>query len=399
MLALFALILSIIDLLILASLMIYSLGTIFRLLPSRNTNNKCDDALENKEVTIIVPVRNSARHLNRIVRELLYQENISIKDIYLLVDPSTDDTLVTARTLQEKYSVVRVIDKQHEQIAPGISSSLRYGANVSQTDLIVVVTDDVRFIDSQAICKITALVRYKRVVSCLVAAHKYGQKMYYPDKIMRQYLFQSISAYLKLYPYLPGCFWATDLSTFRLAYPPFDHFTEDYEFGSFLYGIGGEVFLLNEILISEEEKSSFRDYFFQQVRWRMGNIASIYRWLIKIVRRKDDRRFDHVLQYRSPYLFYIYTFYVFVGVFLLPLVIVVLAHSIWGLGVYLAHWCLMFMLLLLTGQITFLEGLFFSMLISPVQLMVTVVAALILLFKRRIFFDVPEFYGEKLIDE
>jgi len=346
-------------------------------------------------ISIIIPTRNSSNRLDQIIESIYHQNHISIHKIIIMVDYSEDTTINLAYELAYQHPEIIVIDKRESNIEPGIASSLRYGASLCESKYLIIVTDDVKFNSSLVINQIVQYIQPMYVTSCLVGiANSPKQKMYHCDKIMRQFVFQSLSAHLNLKPYLPGCFWGIEKETFEIAYPPFNHFTEDYELASFLYGIKGGVKIIQQTLIQEEEKENLNDYFLQQVRWRLGNLSSIKAWIRSQLWRETDSRKIINSNYQTPYIFYLYTSYIFLGVFIIPFLIFLLPVTFpVQLLLYILRWGLFGYVIGLTGQISWYKIFIFILLIPFIQVLVTLVA-LHHLILRGDFFDAPKMYGK-----
>ena len=96
-------------------------------------------------VSVIVPVFNVEKYIERTVSSIIHQDYKNI-EIILINDGSTDNSLSILNRLSEEDSRIKVYNKQNG----GVSSTRNYGINVSRGDYIVFVDGD-DWIDSQHI--------------------------------------------------------------------------------------------------------------------------------------------------------------------------------------------------------------------------------------------------------
>ena len=90
--------------------------------------------------SIIVPVYNAIEFVGDTIHNLLRQD--VNKEILLINDGSTDDSLQLIKQYERKYDCLKVVDKKNG----GVSSARNVGLNVAKGDYVIFVDSD-DFID------------------------------------------------------------------------------------------------------------------------------------------------------------------------------------------------------------------------------------------------------------
>lgn len=96
------------------------------------------------KATIVVPVYNSARSIQRCVDSLLAQSERSIQ-VVCVNDGSTDDSLNVLRQIAQADDRVLVIDQENA----GVSCARNAGIDAAEGDTVFVDADD--YIDAQTV--------------------------------------------------------------------------------------------------------------------------------------------------------------------------------------------------------------------------------------------------------
>lgn len=78
------------------------------------------------DISFIIPVYNAANYIDRCVKSVLKQTNIT-KEIILINDGSKDDSLKVCQDLASRYECIKVVDKENE----GVSVARNVGINLS----------------------------------------------------------------------------------------------------------------------------------------------------------------------------------------------------------------------------------------------------------------------------
>lgn len=76
------------------------------------------------DVTFIVPVYNVSQYLYKCVESIIKQEKIK-KEIILVNDGSTDDSLLICKELTNKYDCIKLIDKENEGVSEARNVGIR----------------------------------------------------------------------------------------------------------------------------------------------------------------------------------------------------------------------------------------------------------------------------------
>ena len=84
-------------------------------------------------VSVVVPLRNSARDLDRCVEAILSQEYPGVMDVVLAVGPSADDTESVARGWSARDARVRVVDNPSGATPAALNAAIR----ASDGDIVV----------------------------------------------------------------------------------------------------------------------------------------------------------------------------------------------------------------------------------------------------------------------
>lgn len=119
----------------LRALYILSVGYFYR---NRKVINCKSFRLNNPLVTIIIPAWNEEVGISKTIKSALRDKYVN-KEIIVVNDGSTDNTLMIAKKFQEKYpQVLRVIDQPNG----GKASALNHGIAVSKGEIIVTLDAD-----------------------------------------------------------------------------------------------------------------------------------------------------------------------------------------------------------------------------------------------------------------
>jgi cellulose synthase/poly-beta-1,6-N-acetylglucosamine synthase-like glycosyltransferase len=90
-------------------------------------------------ISIVVPAWNEEKTIENTVKEILKSDYQGLKEILVIDDGSTDNTLKIARKLEEKYDKVRVYTKKNEG---GKAGALNFGLKKVESDIFGVVDAD-----------------------------------------------------------------------------------------------------------------------------------------------------------------------------------------------------------------------------------------------------------------
>lgn len=115
--------------------------------------------------SIIVPVYNAADFVSDTIENLLKQ-NVD-KEIILVNDGSTDDSLQLIKQYESKYDCIKVVDKKNG----GVSSARNVGLNVAKGDYVIFVDSD-DFIDDGLLERCEKILQRKST-DAVIFSYKY----------------------------------------------------------------------------------------------------------------------------------------------------------------------------------------------------------------------------------
>lgn len=93
---------------------------------------------KNPSVSVLIPAFNEEKSIRETVETVLKSDYKNLLEVIVINDGSSDSTLKIALELREKYSKVKVLNKQNS----GKADSLNHGVRYSKGDLIAVVDAD-----------------------------------------------------------------------------------------------------------------------------------------------------------------------------------------------------------------------------------------------------------------
>ena len=93
---------------------------------------------ENYSVSVLIPAFNEENSIKETVETVLKSDYKNLLEVIVINDGSTDSTLKIALELREKYSKVKVLNKQNS----GKADSLNHGTRYAKGELIAVVDAD-----------------------------------------------------------------------------------------------------------------------------------------------------------------------------------------------------------------------------------------------------------------
>ena len=101
--------------------------------------------MNNKLISVIIPVYNREGFLSKCIESVLSQKNVSL-EIILVDDGSTDNSLAICRSYSEKYPFVKVIHQENS----GIGAARNTGLDAATGDCIFFLDSD-DIVDAKAV--------------------------------------------------------------------------------------------------------------------------------------------------------------------------------------------------------------------------------------------------------
>ena len=115
--------------------------------------------------SIIVPVYNAIEFVGDTIHNLLRQD--VNKEILLINDGSTDDSLQLIKQYESKYDCIKVVDKKNG----GVSSARNVGLNVAKGDYVIFVDSD-DFIDD-GLLERCEIILQRKSTDAVIFSYKY----------------------------------------------------------------------------------------------------------------------------------------------------------------------------------------------------------------------------------
>jgi len=226
-------------------------------------------------VTFLVPAYNEQDSIGNTVRSLIeleYPKNK--KEIIIINDGSTDDTLKVSRELEKKYSNVRVLNKKNS----GKANSLNMAIKMARGELIAVV-------DADSYPRKDALI--KMVTSRVLVKNKKGWLAKF------QVLDYSIIAWTrKLLDFVDSVYVTNGpLSIYRrkvvVKIGGFDpkNLTEDIEITWHILSEGYKTRMAYSAIVYTTVPEKFGQWIRQRVRWNLGGIQTVQKYIKTMFRK------------------------------------------------------------------------------------------------------------------
>ena len=89
-------------------------------------------------ISVIIPAYNEGKNILETVNAVMKSDYDNIKEIILVNDGSTDDTLKYMKEISKKFSLVKVIDKENSGKADSINQALK----IARGELVAVIDSD-----------------------------------------------------------------------------------------------------------------------------------------------------------------------------------------------------------------------------------------------------------------
>lgn len=244
----------------------------------RAKNQNKSDKYEPR-ISIIIPAYNEEKCIFDSVKSV-EMNSYSNKEIIVVNDGSSDNTLTLLRSLEKKYDNIIVVDQENS----GKANAINNGAKNYASGQLIMVLDADSYIAHDAIGKMVQHFSDRSVIamSANVVIHHYDNLIEYT-----QYIEYMLSNRFKGAEELSGVEYIIGgvASTFRksamekVGYYDTDTITEDIDFTMKLIEECGnkrfKIGFASDVIAYTEPVKNFKDLLIQRYRWRFGRFSSL----------------------------------------------------------------------------------------------------------------------------
>ncbi|MFH0955222.1 MAG: glycosyltransferase family 2 protein [Candidatus Micrarchaeota archaeon] len=258
-------------------------------------------------ISFLISAHNEEKTIADSLTSALSQKGISVKEIVVIVDNSTDRTAEICKSLAEQNPCVIIIPKNDGQ--PSKPKVIRIGLQKISTKYAVLLDADT-ILEKNAVAETFSFMKNNRAEfgTCIVdpmPAKSLKYEIISSDKLFRQRILQLGRAEINC-ANLPGCFYIGNAGWLKENIS--NSFVEDLVLSYKLIGENNKISVVPKVLAFEQERLQFRSFFLQRMRWTIGNISAFPHFL----RAFKNKSFSTIFGLFSfPLFWYIIQYFVF----------------------------------------------------------------------------------------
>lgn len=278
------------------------------------------DCLIKEKISIIIPVFNSEKTIDRCFNSILQNNLSSVKSLIIVLDHCDDNSSVRVYSYINKFKTrgVEFLILNLPERTSGKVNAIKYGISFVDVKNIFLLDADIMLTEN-AIIKLLHfhLSNNNSFSSCLVYPyqkdkHSFVSNLICQDRLYRQNIIKIVKNKYGVANF-PGSIGIVNTEQYKKFL--FSGFLEDLTASFHILGVKEKIAIMPLVLAYEFERETLKGLFLQRARWSIGTIENMPLLIKTVILEKDILKKILITSY--PLMWYVQHYFIVTGIFLI----------------------------------------------------------------------------------